>query len=955
MTSGLTNVLSGIPALQNVPSTTINYFRIVNWGGTGSAGTWYINNASPVTMPDFQVIGKVTSSGVAPNNLVVAPSSITTNAGSTAAFTVTAQGDPPSYAWYKVVSSTTNLIASATAATLTLNNVLGGDTANYYVVLSNATGVATSSVVSLTVTSDPNITSQPASTFGLLDGTVQFAVTAAATSPGYQWYFSDTSGNIIAPVGNVTQASGSVISGTTSSTLTISNLQYADPTNFVVVVSNVFGSVTSSVASIVSVSTHAPLVFWNFNQLTFPSHLGSPDPWYGTGTASPVGTCSDPGTSPFAGSVDPDDGPGFGLGSTNFSWGTDNYPLTGSNKLNGVQFNVSTVGAQNITVSYDSRVSATASDYERLQYTIDGINWIDYPSSSSFSGLGTTYVPYTNNLTGFPGAANNPNFGIRIVTEFQSTATYGVSANANYLGTANTYGTTGTVTYDLVTVYGDAITTTYNPPTISSFPNTNTSDNVPITLNFTVSDPLTPPGQLNYSAVSLNPSTVSPGFAFGGSGTNRTLTITPSQTPDSVDVAPILVTVTDGNGFSAASWFDLTLTSLNLPPTNSLASLTATNVLANASISIPFDVTDDRTPTNGQSFSYSVSSANNTVVPSASIVVPNPNQSSNAVVTITSAINQLGVAQIGVTVSDNDLVDSKSTTANIAFMVRPNTNIVLIDYFNYDNGGAIDSVASNFWNHLSGTIRQMQVSSSSTGGYVTVDSLDNTENLQAHLLGAPYTTNSGAVLYASFVVNMSTTSMPLANGSYFTAFNDGSGTTANVEGCVVAATNGAAPGYYRLGIGNVVGANATSAQMFPQDLAPGSNYVVVVSLALSNGFSTIWINPGSPASSSVTDTTIAANVGDRLFNISNFELRESGTDAGSINLSYLKVGTTFDSVLPALHIQTVGANAVLTWSDPTLGVQSAPSVTGPYVDLPGITSPYTNTSSSATMFYRFGH
>ena len=772
-------------------------------------------------------------------------------------------------------------------------------------VVSNATGVATSSVVSLTVTNDPNITVQPASAFGLLDGTAQFSVTAAATSPGYQWYFSDTSGNIIAPVGNVTQASGSVISGATSSRLTIANLQPADPTNFVVVVSNVYGSATSSVASLVSVSTHAPLVFWNFNQLSFSQNLNGPAPWFGVGTASPVGSCFDPGTSPFAGSVDPEDGPGFGLGSTNFSWGTSSYPLTGSNKLNGVQFNVSTVGAQNITVSYDSRVSATASDYERLQYTTDGINWIDYPSSSSFSGLGTTYVPFTNNLTGFPGAANNPNFGIRIVTEFQNTATYGVSANANYLGTANTYGTTGTVTYDLVTIYGDAITTPYTPPTISSIPNTNTPDNVPLTLNFTVSDPA--PASLTYSAVSLNPATVNPGFAFGGSGTNRTLTITPNQTPDSVDAGPILVTVTDGNGFSAATWFDLTLTSQNLPPTNSLTSLTGTNVLANASLGLSFTVTDDHTPTNSQSFSYSASSANNTVLPSANIVVPNPSQSSNAIVTITAAGNQLGMAQIGITVNDNDLVDPKSTTANIALMVRPNTNIVLIDYFNYDNSGALDTVAGNLWNHLSGTVRQMQVNTFPTGGYVTVDSLDNTENLQAPLLGAPYETNSGAVLYSSFIVNMSPTSLPFGNGSYFTAFNDGSGITANVEGCVVAATNGAAPGYYRLGIANVVGANATSAQMFPQDLSPGSNYVVVMSLALSNGFSTIWINPSSPSSSNVTDTTIAANVGDTNFNISNFELRESGTGAGSISLSFLKVGTTFDSVLPALHIQSVGS------------------------------------------------
>jgi hypothetical protein len=183
------------------------------------------------------------------------------------------------------------------------------------------------------------------------------------------------------------------------------------------------------------------------------------------------------------------------------------------------------------------------------------------------------------------------------------------------------------------------------------------------------------------------------------------------------------------------------------------------------------------------------------------------------------------------------------------------------------------------------------------------------------------------------------------------SFNDGSGVTGPYEGRVIAATNGAAAGYYRLGINNF-GADATSAQMFPEDLLPGSNYVVVTSLTLSNGFSSLWINPNSPSSTSVTDTTAATT---NLYNISDFELRESGANAGLIDLGSLKVGTTFDSVLPALHISTDGANAIVSWSDPTLNIQASPSVTGPYLDVTGATSPFTNSlSPSSTMFYRFG-
>jgi Immunoglobulin I-set domain len=952
-TSNLVMNLSGVAALQNVGSSVTNFFRIVNWGATGSAGTWYVNNASPVTMPDLQVIGTISSAGVAPFDLVVNPTAVSTNAGATVAFTVTSQGDTAIDYWYKVVGSSTNLIPTATTSTLTLANVTGADAADYFVVLSNATGTAMSPMVSLAV-DDPFIVNEPNSAFGLLDGTVQFSVATAGTSPNYQWYFSDSSGNILSPVLNGTQASGSVAMNANSSTLTINNLQPTDTANFVVVVTNVYGSVTSSVASLMSVGTSATLAFWNFNQLNFPANVNSPYPWFGVGTALPVGSCNDPGTSPFAGSTDPADGPGFGLGLTNFSWGTDNYPASGSNKLNGVQFNVSTVGAKNISVSYDSRVSATASDYERLQYTTDGVTWIDYPSSSSFNGVGTTYEPYGYSLAGFPGVANNPNFGIRIVTEFQSTATYGVGVNgsivSNYVGTANNYGTSGTVTYDIVNISGDAITNNNTPPTISSFPNVTIPDFTNATFDFTVGDAETPADQLAVTAVSLNPR-VNPTFTFGGSGTSRTLNIQPNTIPDAVDATPIEVTVTDGSGDIAVTWFLLTSTSVNLPPTNSLTSITSTNTLANKPVSIQFKVGDDRTPVSG--LTYTVASDNNTVISNANIVVSNQG-TTNPVVTFIPNTNQLGLATVSVTVNDNDVLEPRSTTASLAFLVRPNSNVVAIDYFDYDNPGSLDSVAANFWKHLSGNFGQMQVG----GGAVAVDTVDNTENLQTALLGAAYKTNSGGVLYASYIINMDPTldptKMPTGNGTYFTVFNDGSGVTGNYECRVVAATNGAVPGFYRIGINNF-GADSTTGEMFPQDLSPNSNYVVVTSLVLSNGFSTVWINPTSLTSSSVTDTT-PAPAQTNLFNISDFELRESGADGGLIQVSKLKVGTSFDSVFPSVHVQQgSNANVVVNWSDPTLSIQAANNVNGPYVDVTNATPPYTNsTVPNQTMFFRFG-
>jgi hypothetical protein len=196
---------------------------------------------------------------------------------------------------------------------------------------------------------------------------------------------------------------------------------------------------------------------------------------------------------------------------------------------------------------------------------------------------------------------------------------------------------------------------------------------------------------------------------------------------------------------------------------------------------------------------------------------------------------------------------------------------------------------------------------------------------------------------------MDVVKMPIVNGSYFSMFNDGSGNTADVEGCVVAATNGAATGFYRLGIANRVGANGTNAQMFPMDLMPGVNYAVIESLNVTNGFSTLWVAPTDPLSPSITDATPTT-----LFNISQFELRQSGATAGLINVSKLKVGMTFDSVFPSLSVRAVGPNTVVNWSDPTLPIQSTTNLVVPFADLPAATPPYTNSAANTNVnFFRF--
>jgi hypothetical protein len=158
----------------------------------------------------------------------------------------------------------------------------------------------------------------------------------------------------------------------------------------------------------------------------------------------------------------------FATGSTNDAagdntgWNTTSYPSQGTgNKTDGIQAGVSTVGYANIAIGWDQRLSGTASKYFRLQYTTNGINFIDGPLITMQTN--SVFETKSNYLGAIPGINNNPNFGFRIVSETEGSALN--NGNNNYVTTStSTYGTSGTVRFDLLTVYGTAM------PTISEQP-----------------------------------------------------------------------------------------------------------------------------------------------------------------------------------------------------------------------------------------------------------------------------------------------------------------------------------------------------------------------------------------------------------------------------------------------------------------------------------------------------
>ena len=1002
-----------LPAAFNGSSAA--RIRFYEFNGTGG-GPGTLTGSRPKISIDNIVVTQSTPGGAPPVITSITPSSIAANAGDTAAFTVTATGDAANYRWYKETASSTNQIITATTPTLTLANVLAADIAGYQVVLSNASGMATSSVVTLTVV-DPFIISQPVNQSGLVAGSVSFAISVGGTSLGYQWFVKPTADSDFTGMSPLT--TGGRILGATTQTLTITNLAYTDSTNLFVVVTNSLGTaVTSSVVTL-TVANAASVAFWDFN-----GYLNITNPAVALG----FGKASFTNCTTFSNGVSFASGNDFG--ANNNAWGTSTYPTNGNaanNKTGGVRFNASTLGAKNISVTYDTKASGTASKYERLQYTTNGIDFIDYPTSSSFIGL--NYESRSFSLVGFQGVQNNTNFAIRIVAEYESTAKYGATNDAQYVGNGGTYTpSSGTLSYDLVNIKGEAITNANTPPTISVLTNMSTTDTSAATSqSFTVGDAQTAAGSLTVTAVSYNTTVMPSGnVTFGGSGANRTLSITPVG--GAVGVAPVLLTVTDGDGDTTVAWFYVTVIAGNQPPT--ISGLVNTNALGNVTNTFAFTVGDVETPAG--SLTVTASSGNATLVPNDISHISFGGSGANRTISIASVANQYGVTPITVSVFDGN-----STTAlTFALELRPNTILALNEGFDYDSSGAIINVSSGFWQNHSGTVGQMQVGS----GVVTVTDA-NAEDVNAPLLGQPYTAASGQVLYSSFTLNFS--ALPTATNSYFAHFKDNS--SSGFYGRVYASTFSAGPSSYRIGVGNA-SANGSPGQI-AQDLLPGVDYTIITRLVLSNGVCTIWINPASEASPSATDNTLAGPTSA----ITSYALREA-VGEGTLTIDNLKVGPSFISVVsnvvdvapqanpdatsvvanssanslspltndvlntvlgslsiasvsptngtatisgtnvlftptasfagtatigytitdgfggtstslitiavaaPAsipLNLSVAGSSLTFNWADPTFSLQSSTNVAGPYTTIPGATTGFsTNTTAAPTMFFR---
>ena len=186
---------------------------------------------------------------------------------------------------------------------------------------------------------------------------------------------------------------------------------------------------------------------WDFNSVTPDSSVttGTLEPAKGWGSLGRVGGVRDSFGSGY-GSSDP-------AVTDNSDWRLSGWPAQGTgNKLHGIEIRINTLGWQPLRLEWDQYVSAAASRYWRVQYTTDGVTWRDGPVLAAAPEVWTHGLSV--DLSWVLGAADNPRFGLRLVSEFEATALGRGAAAYVAASPLYPYATNGWLRLDQLRVWG---------------------------------------------------------------------------------------------------------------------------------------------------------------------------------------------------------------------------------------------------------------------------------------------------------------------------------------------------------------------------------------------------------------------------------------------------------------------------------------------------------------------
>jgi len=350
------------------------YFNTKTLLTYGTNATLTITNVQSTNAGSYSVLvnnsyGSVTSSVATlstsfPPVISSQPNGLNTPSGNNATFAVGVGGATPlSYQWY---FNTNTLLTGATNLSLNIVNAQTNNAGTYSVVITNSYGSVTSALATLTIIFPPVITNQPVSQIVTVSNSATFSVGVNGAAPfHYQWYFNT---NTILPFA-------------TNASLTITNAQTTNAGAYSVVITNIFGTATSTLAALAVNLTHfsnSGVWIW-----TCPSNVISVqvECWGGGGAGgSAVKTNSN----------------AFGGGGAGGAYAkTDNVNVTAGNQY------VVTVGAGGISITNDR--ASVGGGYSAFSYTTTNCLAIGGAGGVSIFNTATTATNGAGGVGGFVG------------------------------------------------------------------------------------------------------------------------------------------------------------------------------------------------------------------------------------------------------------------------------------------------------------------------------------------------------------------------------------------------------------------------------------------------------------------------------------------------------------------------------------------------------------------------
>lgn len=659
----------------------------------------------------------------------------------------------------------------------------------------------------------------------------------------------------------------------------------------------------------------AAIAEWNFNST-------APDGSIGTGTLKPsVGQ----GTAGLVGGVNSSFAGGDALsdpaGSDNSGWNTMGYPAAGTNnRTAGVRFDVDTVGFQSIQVTWSERHSGTASKWVRMQYTTDGqtfADWLAYEMQSTFTN-------YSADFSAVPGVADNSLFGFRIVTEWESTATGGGAEAFVPTSGTSSYGTSGTIRFDLVSVRGRPMPGGNTPPLISAIADEVLRVHGATNIPFTVTDAQDISSALavgvSWSAFTNASDTA---VSIGGTGAYRWVHVAPGS---QAGAGIVTITARDTGGRTATRQFAVTILPANTAP--ELRVPTHTNMVAGSIIEIPVSVSDAETPAGA--LPVVEISETPSLLPDDQISVSG--MTGERWLRVVAPKGSSGIATVALTVSDGLL----AVTKRIGVLITPSDTTLLTESFEYGPGALIN--ASPYWGNRSGTEGTALV----TNGALAL-SAKRTEDVAAPLGGGAVRPGSNSVVYAGFSL-IATAAFTNKHG-LLAHFGDGS----TLRGRVYVSSTNAGPGRFRLLVANGAGGSVE----WPGELQIGKEYRVVTRYDVDAASTSLWVNPAdeSEAASLGSDSQTAAR-------ILNYGFRQDSDTGGEFLVDNLRVATSFAEANQkaeagaVLKARREAGMLVLEWEASGYRLQSAPSAAGEFTDLAVSEREYRVAPDERSRFFR---